>query len=112
MIAWTQEDQMTKTKKEWRRHYEGWQASGKTQREYCEAVGIKYSTFKNFPGPFQKADDKPVGQFQSIEIVESGENDLVKPKPYCSIAFSNGDEITVSTEGAMDRLKQLVSCLS
>jgi hypothetical protein len=35
----------TKNENYWARHIEGWKASGKSQREYCERSGIALSTF-------------------------------------------------------------------
>ncbi len=103
------------TQTKWRQHYEDWQASGQTQRAYCEAVGIKHTTFKNYPKRIQRVDRKleeaqKFGSFQPIEL-EAVEQ-MSRAEPYCQIAFSNGDEIVVSTENAMSRLRELVRCLS
>ena len=98
------------TRKKWQGHYEQWQASGKTQRAYCDEAGIKYSTFKNIPARFKVRKD--IGKFQPVKVIEAiGSGVNVTPMPYCKIAFSNGDEIMISSATAMGRLKGLMECL-
>ena len=96
------------TRKKWKRHYEEWKGSGETQRIYCEKAGIKYSTFKNIPGRFKEQNGN--GKFHLIKVIETdkAENKVTR-LPYCKIAFSSEDEITISSAAAMGRLRGLMT---
>ena len=95
----------------WMYHYEQWQESGQTQRDYCEKAGVNYSTFKNSRWRFKG--QKGYGKFQPVKIIETKEpENIAVLLPYCKIAFSNGDEIVISSAIAMERLKGLMTCLT
>ena len=68
------------TRKKWQGHYEQWQASGKTQRAYCDEAGIKYYSFKNMSGRFKV--QKDVGKFRPVKVIEAnGTGVNVTPMP-------------------------------
>jgi hypothetical protein len=46
----------------WLEHYQAWAKSGLSRPEYCEAHGLKYSSFYNWAHRFQKSTDVVPGK--------------------------------------------------
>lgn len=109
--------------KDWIRHHERWKESGRTQREYCDEAGLKYTTFrdqnyqlrKRLRGRKAKGVDLKTdkGKFQEVKILSEGyeKDDRHSREAYCEIRFRGEHHIHISSQEALIRMKEVMRCL-
>lgn len=91
----------------WNAHIEAWQASGKTQAEYCRQYELKLKEFAYQKRKFDKSSAKAV--FHPVRIIE--EKEIEKSSPSLSLKIGTSYCIEVREGFNPVTLKQIVETL-
>jgi predicted Ser/Thr protein kinase len=96
----------------WQGHYDEWGGSELSQKEYCDANGVRFEAFKT---RLQMMRNKgfmgPANRSGFFEVKITGVPEARTPEVYCEIRFGESGRIVIEKEGSLEKLRELVGAL-